>query len=95
MNIIYRWVHIGCFTIPNHFNDQYNGETANCDFLANQVIDKTELNVLSTEYGLTIISEQMGSKHGLSKKQYSNATPTTRMKRKTRSTSASYKKVKV
>ncbi len=94
MNVIDRWVHIGCFTIPNEYNDKYNGDTAIYDFLTNQVIDNTELNMLSTDEGLCIISEQLGSKYGLFYRKKDCTTAPKRMKRKTRSMSAACKKPK-
>ncbi len=56
----YSWVHVGCFTIPDHFKDTYSGDKANFDFLTNQVINNIGEDTLDNENTRLILSGKMG-----------------------------------
>ncbi len=96
-------MHVGCFTIPEHFQKEYNGDTANYDFLTNQVIDNTtESSTLSDDEDelFRTVSEKMGSdldspnKDINANKKGTKASTPSKKKRKAKSTAGSCKKAK-
>ncbi len=92
----YSWVHVGCFTIPDHFKGEYTGNTANYDFLVNQINDNTELGTLDNEDKLLTLSKNMGTDLDSSNenKKGSIKASLSKKKRKAKTTSASCKKAK-